>query len=95
MPEDGARLIDQALSHFENRISDLQHYQDTLRRKADELQRSINELEVATDPTDVAEKFAAVKDRATVYKVANMAMVNVSLNTLRLHSAASLIHLVN
>nr|CDS16093.1 oxysterol binding protein 1 [Echinococcus granulosus] len=76
MPEDGARLVEHALSHFENRVNDLQHYQDTLKRKADDLQRSINELDACNLPPDLIEKICNVMDKATVYKVASLAMVN-------------------
>ncbi|KAL7062179.1 hypothetical protein AAHC03_01288 [Spirometra sp. Aus1] len=74
--EDGPRLIEQALSQFDARISDLQHYQDTLKRKSDDLQKSVSELEAATEPSEVIENFANVKDRIAVYRVASMAMVN-------------------
>lgn len=80
MSEDGARLFELTLSRFESRISDLQHYQDSLRRKADDLQKSIAELEGTTNPAVADEKLTNVKDRGTVYKVASMAMVNVSLS---------------
>ncbi|VDK39067.1 unnamed protein product [Taenia asiatica] len=76
MPEDGARLVEHALSNFENRINDLQHYQDTLKRKADDLQRSINELDACNLPPDEIEKICNIMDKATVYKVASLAMVN-------------------
>lgn len=78
MPEDGARLVEHALSHFENRVNDLQHYQDTLKRKADDLQRSINELDACNLSPDQIEKICNIMDKATVYKVASLAMVNVS-----------------
>uniref|UniRef100_A0A5K3F8Q3 Oxysterol-binding protein n=1 Tax=Mesocestoides corti TaxID=53468 RepID=A0A5K3F8Q3_MESCO len=76
MPEDCARLIESALSHFESRVSDLQHYQSTLERKADDLQRSINELETSHLPPDIAEIISNIRDKTTVFKVASMAMVN-------------------
>ncbi|VDN15566.1 unnamed protein product [Dibothriocephalus latus] len=74
--EDGPRLIEQALANFDSRISDLQHYQDTLKRKADDLQKSVSELEAVTEPAEIIEHFSNVKDRIAVYRVASMAMVN-------------------
>ncbi|KAM7540389.1 hypothetical protein Aperf_G00000035971 [Anoplocephala perfoliata] len=76
LTEDGTRLIDYAISNFENRINDLQHYQDTLKRKSDDLQRVINELEGFNIPPELSEKVGMIKDKATVYKVASLAMVN-------------------
>ncbi|KAM3179099.1 hypothetical protein ACTXT7_001237 [Hymenolepis weldensis] len=76
MPEDAARLVEGAISNFESRINDLQHYQDTLKRKADDLQKVINDLEGSDIPSNLAEKISIVQDRATVYKVASLAMAN-------------------
>uniref|UniRef100_A0A158QDM3 Oxysterol-binding protein n=1 Tax=Hymenolepis diminuta TaxID=6216 RepID=A0A158QDM3_HYMDI len=76
MPEDAAKLVEGAISNFESRIGDLQHYQDTLKRKADELQKVINDLEGSDISSDLAEKISIVQDRATVYKVASLAMAN-------------------
>lgn len=81
MPEDAARLVEGAISNFESRINDLQHYQDTLKRKADDLQKVINDLEGSDIPSDLAEKISIVQDRATVYKVASLAMANVCINS--------------
>nr|CDS32970.2 oxysterol binding protein 1 [Hymenolepis microstoma] len=76
MPEDAARLVDGSISNFENRISDLQHYQDILKQKADDLQKVINDLEGSNVPPDFLEKTTIIRDRAALYKVASLAMVN-------------------
>lgn len=84
MSEDGTRQIDHAISNFENRVNDLQHYQETLKRKSDDLQRVINELDSFNIPLELAEKVSLIKDKATVYKVASLAMVNVSMVIVKL-----------
>ncbi len=77
MQEDGPRMMEQAITMFESRLNDLQHYQDTLKRKADDLQKSIGEVEALGESSAEAPE-NLTNNRVTVYKVASMAMVNVS-----------------
>ncbi|VEL41360.1 unnamed protein product [Protopolystoma xenopodis] len=73
---EGVRLVDAALSRLDSRVSDLTHLQTTLTRKADELQRAMSDLEASKESTDANQRFQIVKERATVYRVTSMAMVN-------------------
>ena len=93
MPEDGARLVERALSNFENRVNDLQHYQDSLQKKADDLQKSINELD-CNFPPDLVDKICNIKDKATVYKIASLAMVNVCFVAISRHAYLYLNHVI-
>ncbi|VDO12517.1 unnamed protein product [Rodentolepis nana] len=76
MPEDAARLVDGSIANFERRIIDLQHYQDTLKQKADDLQKVINDLEGSNVPPEFLEKTNIIRDKAAIYKVASLGMVN-------------------
>ncbi|KER27084.1 hypothetical protein T265_05783 [Opisthorchis viverrini] len=74
--DDAIRLVNQTLSKMESQLKDLQHHQETLVRKGDDLQRAVAELENARDPTELTQRFSSVRERATVYKVVSLAMVN-------------------
>ncbi|GAA50839.1 oxysterol-binding protein 1 [Clonorchis sinensis] len=74
--DDAIRLVNQTLAKMESQLKDLQHHQETLVRKGDDLQRAVAELESARDPTELMQRFSSVRERATVYKVVSLAMVN-------------------
>ncbi|CAH8856852.1 unnamed protein product [Trichobilharzia szidati] len=74
--EDGVRLINDALIKLEAHVSDLERHQNTVNRKGEELQRSISDVESARDPTELLQRFNLARERATVFKVASLAMVN-------------------
>ncbi|VDQ15271.1 unnamed protein product [Trichobilharzia regenti] len=57
-------------------VSDLERHQNTVNRKGEELQRSISDVESARDPTELLQRFNLARERATVFKVASLAMVN-------------------
>ncbi|XP_018652028.1 putative oxysterol-binding protein 1 [Schistosoma mansoni] len=47
-----------------------------MNRKGEELRRSVGDVESARDPTELLQRFNLARERATVFKVASMAMVN-------------------
>ncbi|TNN05042.1 Oxysterol-binding protein isoform 2 [Schistosoma japonicum] len=74
--EDGIRYINNALVKLEAHVTDLERHQLTVTRKGEELQRSVGDVESARDPTELLQRFNLARERATVFKVASMAMVN-------------------
>ncbi|CAH8577017.1 unnamed protein product [Heterobilharzia americana] len=74
--EDGVRIINDALIKLEAHVTDLERHQQTMSRKGEELQRSISDVETARDPTELLQRFNLARERATVFKVASLAMVN-------------------
>ncbi|CAH8562178.1 unnamed protein product [Schistosoma intercalatum] len=74
--ENGIRFINDALVKLEAHVTDLERYQLTMDRKGEELRRSVGDVESARDPTELLQRFNLARERATVFKVASMAMVN-------------------
>uniref|UniRef100_A0A3Q0KGE2 Oxysterol-binding protein n=1 Tax=Schistosoma mansoni TaxID=6183 RepID=A0A3Q0KGE2_SCHMA len=74
--ENGIRFINDALVKLEAHVTDLERYQLTMNRKGEELRRSVGDVESARDPTELLQRFNLARERATVFKVASMAMVN-------------------
>ncbi|VDP80285.1 unnamed protein product [Schistosoma curassoni] len=76
--ENGIRFINDGLVKLEAHVTDLERYQLTMDRKGEELRRAVGDVESARDPTELLQRFNLARERATVFKVASMAMVNVS-----------------
>ncbi|KAF6778716.1 hypothetical protein AHF37_01852 [Paragonimus kellicotti] len=70
------RLVNHSLGKLESKFADLQRHQEALTRKGDDLQRAILDVETAHDPSELTQKLTVARDRATVYNVVSLAMVN-------------------
>ncbi|KAF5399351.1 Oxysterol-binding protein 1 [Paragonimus heterotremus] len=70
------RLVTHSLGKLESKFADLQRHQEALTRKGDDLQRAILDVETAHDPSELTQKLTVARDRATVYNVVSLAMVN-------------------
>lgn len=88
--ENGIRFINDALVKLEAHVTDLERYQLAMDRKGEELRRSVGDVESARDPTELLQRFNLARERATVFKVASMAMVNVS----HLHVSISILFII-
>ncbi|KAA3680820.1 oxysterol-binding protein 1 [Paragonimus westermani] len=73
------RLVNHSLGKLESKFADLQRHQEALTRKGDDLQRAILDVETAHDPSELTQKLTVARDRATVYNVVSLAMVNTKL----------------
>lgn len=76
LAENGVKLINQTITNIEARVTDLQRNQDVFTKKGEDLQKAISELEIARDPAEVVQRFNVARDRATVYKIACLAILN-------------------
>ncbi|CAH8526345.1 unnamed protein product [Dicrocoelium dendriticum] len=74
--DDAFRIINLTIAKMDNHLSNLKRHQEILSRKSDELQHAVTELESVRNPSELVERFGAVRERIMVFKVVSTAMVN-------------------
>lgn len=72
-PEEWANVV----KELQARLEDLQTCSDLIGRHGAALQRALSELENNADPDSVQGMSKAVKERATLFRIASNAMINV------------------
>lgn len=72
-PEEWASVV----RDLQARLVDLQTCSDLIDRHGGALQRALGELESNAEPDSVQGKSKAVKERATLFRIASNAMINV------------------
>lgn len=65
---------------LQNRLGDLQTRYDLISKHSQSLHRALVELESTDDPDAAQSKSKMVKERATLFRIASSAMMNVSLH---------------
>lgn len=73
-PEEWASVV----RELQARLEDLQTCSDLIAKHGAALQRALGELENNADPDAVQGKSKAVNERATLFRIASNAMINVS-----------------
>lgn len=78
--DDGAGSTEEwanVVKELQARLEDLQTCSDLIGKHGAALQRALGDLESNADPESVQGKSKAVKERATLFRIASNAMINV------------------
>lgn len=70
--------VESFLTAMARRLEDLSSCQALVARQGDSLTKALTDLESSRDPGDTATRIRAINEKATVFRVAASAMINVS-----------------